>query len=345
MTQVSPRVSIVMPVHNAAPFVRMALDSALAQTLSNLEVVCIDDGSSDASLALLQEAARLDPRVRVHAWPENRGASAARNAGIAASRGDYLFFLDADDSIPVHALHSLWEAVCATGCRMAVGSLFWARDPAQLVEPPTDPGAPGVTVTSLSESAYLQSVSGSHCCNLYQRRLLTEAGIRYDADLSYGEDQLFQARAFAAAGPIAFVDTVVYVYHHYRQQSVTRRPTVLKNLLDSVEFRCRIARLFSANGLGDTARGTLGAWSFAIREYWLQIPVQLPLEQACVFFERFRAMAREFGISPWNANTPRSHRHLLDLVMDSRDDEAYVYLRGVELRADGVVVPPTPGAA
>ena len=338
-------VSVIMPVYNAAAFVRTALDSALAQTLADLEVVCIDDGSSDDSLAILREAARRDSRVRVHAWPDNRGASAARNAGIAAARGDYLFFLDADDSIPVHALRSLWDAVCATGCRMAVGSLFWARDPAQLVESPKGPDVPGVTVTSLSESAYLQSVSGSHCCNLYQHRLLDEAGILYDVDLTYGEDQLFQARAFAAAGPIAFVDTVVYVYHHYRQQSVTRRPTVLKNLLDSVEFRCRIARLFSANGLGDTARRALGAWSFAIREYWLQIPAQLPLEQAREFFERFRAMAREFGISPWNANTPPSHRHLLDLVMTGRDDEAYVYIGGAELRADGAVQAPAPGAA
>ena len=343
-----PKVSVIVPVYNAAPYLAMAIGSALAQSLASIEVLCVDDASTDASLTLLRAIAVQDPRVRVLALPENRGASAARNAGMAAARGDFLFFLDADDSLPPSGLGDLLGAAESTGCSMAIGRLCWLREPlamADLTQLQSNPAKASVVVSNLSESTYMQSVSGSHCCNLYERRMMEAAGIRYDEDLTYGEDQLFQACAFAAAGPVAFVDNVVYVYHHYRLDSVTRRPTMLSHLIDSVEFRCRIARMFTAKGLGETVRSSLGGWSYAIREYWLQIPGQLNLAEAGEFFNRFRAMANEFDIKEWSAATPAVHRQLLDVVLEGRDAEAYHLLGSLAIRGAGPITPPAAGSA
>lgn len=93
----NPAVSIIMPCHNAAAHLPASVGSVLAQTFSDWELVAIDDGSSDGTLAWLQAQARVDPRIRVHAQT-NLGVSGARNVGIELARGRHVAFLDADDT-------------------------------------------------------------------------------------------------------------------------------------------------------------------------------------------------------------------------------------------------------
>lgn len=92
----TPCVSVIIPVYNCEAFLERTLSSVLGQTLSNIEVICIDDGSSDGSLAVLERFAQTDKRLTVIAQ-ENAGAAAVRNRGLAMARGEYLSFLDADD--------------------------------------------------------------------------------------------------------------------------------------------------------------------------------------------------------------------------------------------------------
>ena len=92
----NPLVSVVVPVFNTEKHLGQALDSLLAQTHGNLEVICVDDGSTDGTPQLLADYASRDDRIRL-LTQENAGPGAARNRGIAEARGDYLYFLDADD--------------------------------------------------------------------------------------------------------------------------------------------------------------------------------------------------------------------------------------------------------
>jgi len=92
-----PRVSVIIPFHNAAATLAEAMDSVLAQTVPDWEAVLIDDGSTDDGAAMIQSMARRDPRVRLLRLPANIGTARARNAGIAAARGRFIAFLDADD--------------------------------------------------------------------------------------------------------------------------------------------------------------------------------------------------------------------------------------------------------
>lgn len=316
-------ITVVMPVLNAARFLRVSIGSVLAQSFGDIEVICIDDGSSDDSVAILQSFAARDRRIRVLQLPENKGPSVARNTGINAATGEFVFFMDADDSLPDDALRQLVQAARDTGCALVLGRVDWRRDAAQAS---ALLGSGDVQVEVAAVSARLQSIPGCHCCNLYARSLLDSEGIRYPEDLSFGEDQLFQARAILAAGRVALLDAVVYIYHHYRGQSLTRRTPVLQNLLDDVEFQCRIARLFRTYGLETAALRYVSAWSYSIREHWLRYSWQDDANAAGPLFNAVRAMSTEFTATPWTENTPATHRELLLHILGGRDQLALQWL-------------------
>ncbi len=103
-----PGVAVIVPVYNAEDHLRQCLDSILAQTFTDFELVCVDDGSTDSSPAILSEYAAADKRVRV-VRQENRGAGAARNTGIASSNSDYLVFWDSDDYFDSTALETMYK--------------------------------------------------------------------------------------------------------------------------------------------------------------------------------------------------------------------------------------------
>lgn len=92
----SVKVSVIIPVYNAEKYLAECMDSVIEQTLKNIEIICVDDGSADESLRILKEYEKADRRVRI-LCQENAGAGAARNTGLAAAKGEYLSFLDADD--------------------------------------------------------------------------------------------------------------------------------------------------------------------------------------------------------------------------------------------------------
>ena len=106
--------SVIIPVYNAEKYLRGCMDSVLSQTLRELELICVDDGSTDGSAAILEEYAEKDSRVRV-LRQENKGAGAARNLGIGAARGEYVAFIDADDSLCLDSLEPLYQQAKCTG--------------------------------------------------------------------------------------------------------------------------------------------------------------------------------------------------------------------------------------
>lgn len=101
------KVSVIMPIYNAYSYLRPAMDSVLDQTLTELEVICVDDGSTDRSLDILKEYQGRDSRVRI-LTENNAGPSWARNKGLARARGEYVIFLDADDFFELDLLEKLY---------------------------------------------------------------------------------------------------------------------------------------------------------------------------------------------------------------------------------------------
>lgn len=102
------KISIIIPVYNTEKYLRQCLDSVLVQELDNIEIICVNDGSTDSSACILEEYAAMDSRVII-ITQENQGPSCARNAGIQFSKGKYICFLDSDDMLVDNALVELYK--------------------------------------------------------------------------------------------------------------------------------------------------------------------------------------------------------------------------------------------
>lgn len=126
------RVSVIIPVFNAASYLHQCLDSVFSQTEDNIEVICIDDGSTDDSLRILSDYSSADGRLVV-LHQDNQGGGAARNLGIGAARGEYLSFLDADDFFDSELIKTAADALDASGADIAVYRSWVFREEDQSV--------------------------------------------------------------------------------------------------------------------------------------------------------------------------------------------------------------------
>ena len=114
-----PKISAIIPVYNKECYLKECMDSVLYQTFPDIEVICVDDGSTDSSLAILKSYAEKDTRVLVFSQ-EHQGAGPARNYGLSKASGEYVIFLDSDDYFETGLLGKLYEAIEETGADVVV---------------------------------------------------------------------------------------------------------------------------------------------------------------------------------------------------------------------------------
>ena len=115
-------ISVILPIFNAESTLKNCLNSIIEQTLYNIEVICINDGSTDSSLSILEDYMKRDKRIKTISQ-ENKGVSEARNIGIKHARGKYIAFIDADDSIDYDFLETLYNAAIKCNADIACGSI------------------------------------------------------------------------------------------------------------------------------------------------------------------------------------------------------------------------------
>jgi GT2 family glycosyltransferase len=196
-----PTVSVLIPCHNAAPYVVAALDSVLGQTWRRLEVIVIDDGSTDGSAAILAGYARRGVRV-IH--QQNTGASAARNRALEASTGEFILFLDADDLVNSEHIASLHAAIADAPRCIAMSQ--WDRftvspDEACFPHRPTYLDVPGAAwlAQDWAEAACMTQ------CGMFlmPRAVLADVG-GWDERLTLIDDFEFYARVIAASAGIRY---------------------------------------------------------------------------------------------------------------------------------------------
>lgn len=117
-----PLISVIVPVYNKGPWVKDALDCICKQTYTNLDIIIVDDGSTDSSLEVCRSVAEKDKRIQI-AEQDNGGPSRAKNAGIELARGDYIIFVDADDMIATDHIERLYDVIRTSGSQIAVTNL------------------------------------------------------------------------------------------------------------------------------------------------------------------------------------------------------------------------------
>ena len=104
----TPKVSVIVPVYNVEPYLKECLNSIIKQTLKEIEIICVDDGSTDNSLEIMKEYAKKDKRFTI-ITQKNLYAGVARNAGLSVAKGEYLSFLDSDDFFELTMLEKMYK--------------------------------------------------------------------------------------------------------------------------------------------------------------------------------------------------------------------------------------------
>lgn len=220
-----PKVSIIVPVYNVAELLPVCLESLLAQTLQAIEIVCVDDGSTDRSLEVLRRYAARDARVRVLSQ-ENKRQGAARNAGFDAARGEYVLYVDADDWIDPDSCEKLYGAAvrhradmaCGSICRHRGRSLRWRNRFTE--EAVYDAPAARFEAVSCPPQFYVLH-------KLMRRAKLLELGLRFEEGVQY-EDVGYLARALGEMGWLVTVPGPAYHYVSRRSSTVKSRQTARK---------------------------------------------------------------------------------------------------------------------
>jgi len=123
-----PKVSIIIPVYNVEKYLKRCLDSVINQTLKDIEIICVNDASTDGSLAILNEYASKDKRIKLISLYENKGAGYARNIGIDHAIGDYIGFVDSDDYIDLDFYYLLYTKAIQNYAEVAKGSLLCRKN-------------------------------------------------------------------------------------------------------------------------------------------------------------------------------------------------------------------------
>lgn len=204
-----PLISVIVPVYNVEQYLPKCLDSLLAQTWKNLEIILVNDGSPDNSWAIMQDYAARDSRVHIFR-KENGGVSSARNFGLDRMQGEYVSFVDPDDWVSPYYLEWMYEAAREQGVRMTLAEFVDVREGSEPVEKrlKTRPAARKITTETYPSAG---RVAGGHAWRtLYHRSVVGD--IRFDQTLHYAEDILFFTQAVAKAGAYAYLDAQLYYY-------------------------------------------------------------------------------------------------------------------------------------
>ena len=152
-----PKISVILPVYNAEKYLRYTLDSVLGGSFSDFEIVAVNDGSQDSSLAILEEYRERDARVKVIDKP-NTGVSDTRNVAIAAAEGDYIAFLDADDIYSPEYLERMYSAAEACGADVTVCSYVTFRGEAPTFPTAESTEAHPTTIRELLDTGLMTSM-------------------------------------------------------------------------------------------------------------------------------------------------------------------------------------------
>ena len=239
-----PLVSIVMPCYQNGRTLARTVRSIQAQTEQSWELIAVDDGSSDDTLAVLTQLAQDEPRMRV-IHQENGGVSAARNAGMEAARGTWLSFVDADDHLLPHALHHLLS-LTDDQTDIACGAYVMRfRDEGGREE--HHACADGDLQTVLESLLRGDSALNSMCARLYRTQLIREHGVRAPEGVKVGEDVLFNLDAFAAARAWRMSGETVYIYEFGGDSAMMRARRDI--YARSVPMMEGIGRFIDAHGL------------------------------------------------------------------------------------------------
>lgn len=242
-----PRVSVVMPCYNSAAGVRRAIDSVLDQTCVDLELIVVDDASTDSTREIIAAIAKTDWRIQLIFSERNSGPGIARNMGISKATGKWIAFIDSDDWYESERLEILLDAAESDGAMVVADNQFFVQENAdrpwrQLRKNSTD------LPWHLKPNDLLKGDRWGRISNfgllkpIVQRQFLNDSKIHYDEEIGIAEDFYFLLKCTQRASYTLFVNRPLYNYQ-FRKGSFSSSPSLDKVIATRVMHE-RCSKLF-----------------------------------------------------------------------------------------------------
>lgn len=213
-----PIVSIVVPVYNVERYLDTCVESLVAQTLGNIEIILVDDGSTDSSPSLCDAWAKRDSRISV-IHKQNGGLSDARNCGIAAARGSYIGLVDSDDHVDAEMYEQLLNDLVSYNARLVICGVADCYENSVHL-----PNATGILKLDARDALKLcllgQDLSVGAACRLYEKSLFDN--IRFPLGRAY--EDAFTFAQFILEAQTVVVDYAPLYHYEHREGTITTRP-------------------------------------------------------------------------------------------------------------------------
>ena len=201
------KISIIVPVYNVENYLRQSLESIINQTYINLEIICVNDGSTDNSLMILKEYEKKDKRIKVISQ-NNKGLAGTKNVGMKIATGDYITFVDSDDYIDLNVYEKCIESIIKYKPDIVVYQIHFEKSKKQRI-------IKGKIYINDSLSAIKNNkVFPSSCNKVFKKKLLENE--YFMEDIKYAEDLLFRDMIFPKASIIVLVPKISYHYRNIR---------------------------------------------------------------------------------------------------------------------------------
>lgn len=221
-----PKISVIIPVFNTEKYLQRCLESVLNQTLSDIEIICINDCSADNSLEILREYSAKDKRVKIINFTRNQGAAAARNAGIKEAGGEYLGFIDSDDYIEPDFYENLYNTAKKTPSDIIKGSDMLIHQPdGEII---FDRHNEKIKENKLNFWA-------GYTTAIYKTRFIKENNILFPEGLLVGEDPVFAIKAAFLADKIEIINNAQYHYIR-REKSLNSEIWSREKVLSYIQY-------------------------------------------------------------------------------------------------------------
>lgn len=299
-----PLISIVVPVYNDEPFLDECLSSIVNQKYQNLEIILVDDGSTDKSSKILDEYAKLDQRIQVF-HKDNSGVSDTRNYGLDRASGEYICFSDADDILSRDYVSYLYNLICKNRSAdiSLTNKLFSTFDKKQ--------------VKKINENV----ISGMEAANqiltykipigvyskLFRTSFLKKYGIKFDTELFIGEGFNYNIDSFLNAKKIIVSNKKIYFYRRNNKTSATTKFSVEKwenGLFAIKKIKLKIEKIPS--------KELLMSWKFA---WWRTnsdaydaIVLARKQKQYPIFFKKVKITVKKLSYIAWKVPTTKENK-------------------------------------
>ena len=237
-----PLISVIVPVYNTEKYLPKCLDSIIAQTFTDIEIICVDDGSTDNSAEILKQYRAKDKRLKI-ITQKNNGLSAARNAALEKAKGKYVSFIDSDDFVADSFLKKLFTALNESKCRISGCDFQKIKDEGGYIKNHNETGKK-VYDNALEVLLNRHNFIHFNVWNkLYTREIIGD--IRFIEGV-YFEDWIFNCCVFSKAEKFCWIDDKLYGYR-LSENSIMRSPFSYKKINDYAIGIKAVYKYFSDN--------------------------------------------------------------------------------------------------